>query len=211
MTALYFADPKLVAHFTKSQRKLITDAIPTGAHRARAEAWRRLAARCARAAEKHDAVADLREQTREYLHRFAPAVREAALVQLRLKGRDVDTTDTSFGPSRSESIAEAIVADAAPAPKPPVVSLFVHDQATIECEREDVTGYVDALHEGWIRRERQKLQAARDRRPDGFAVDQASELAAEWSKTQLGFTDALGYVHTVEIDVDREPGNEDEH
>lgn len=45
---------------------------------------------------------------------------------------------------------------------------------------------------------------------DGEALLIRDYEARPLEKTQLGFTDALGYVQTVEIEVDRGPGNEDD-
>jgi hypothetical protein len=108
-----FIDPRLVAQFAKTQRQNIIDNIPTGSHRARAEAWRRLARRCEQAADRHDAVADLRSATRAYVHQFAPEHRQAALQQLIAKGEPVDAADVSLtaprAPADSKKVAEAIL------------------------------------------------------------------------------------------------------
>lgn len=61
------------------QRQLIIDNMPSGTHRMRALLWRRLAARCLEAADKHEAVADRRENTARVVRSFAPAFRQTAL------------------------------------------------------------------------------------------------------------------------------------
>jgi hypothetical protein len=108
-----FVDPRLVAQFVKTQRQNIIDNIPTGSHRARAAAWRRLSRRCEQAADRHDAVADLRDATRTYVHQFAPEHREAALQQLIAKGKPVDAADVSLtaprAPADSKKVADAIL------------------------------------------------------------------------------------------------------
>lgn len=63
----------------RNMRQLIIDEMPCGEHRERARLWRKLAARCLEAADKHDAVADRREKTARVVRSFAPPFREAAL------------------------------------------------------------------------------------------------------------------------------------
>jgi hypothetical protein len=102
-------------------------------------------------------------------------------------------------PSRSESIAEAIVRDGlAQGLTHQCIARFV-----IDGQSEDISDVFDAWHEGFARQDREK-EAAR------LAARQGDRYlrAPAPSKTQLGFTDADGYVRHVEINVDPAPGNE---
>jgi hypothetical protein len=90
----------------RNMQKLIADEMPCGEHRLRARLWRRLAARCLKAADKHDAVADRREKTARVVRSFAPPFRQTALEailrgELSIEGPDADTLLETVPPVES--------------------------------------------------------------------------------------------------------------
>lgn len=81
--AIASAGRRLGPSLFKRLQQNIIDEMPTGSHRARAEAWRKLARRCDAAADAHQSTADQREATRRIVNSFAPAYRQAALSGLQ--------------------------------------------------------------------------------------------------------------------------------
>jgi hypothetical protein len=90
----------------RNMRQLIIDEMPSGTHRERARLWRKLAARCLEAADKHEATADRREKTARVVRSFAPAFRQTALDailrgELAIEGRDADAVLETVPPVES--------------------------------------------------------------------------------------------------------------
>jgi hypothetical protein len=119
--AVVSAGRRLGPSLLKRLQQNIIDEMPTGSHRARAEAWRKLARRCDAAADAHQATADQREATRRIVNSFAPAYRQAALSGLQ---RGVPIT-FELPPGFSD------VRDAEPDMSPEDFQAFVDEEARL--------------------------------------------------------------------------------
>lgn len=86
----------LGAPLFKRLQQLIIDEMPTGEHRERARAWRALARRCLKAADKHDATAERRELTERTVRAFAPEYRQHVLEQIAAGNMSVELPAENF-------------------------------------------------------------------------------------------------------------------
>lgn len=152
--------------FYQRQMRQIIDEMPTGDHRARAAAWRQLAARCQRAAQRHDEEADRRAAAGE----ADESLRWAKLERARRFVRAQE-----FAPRRA---AEAVVADAAPAPRAEYQAV----SAIIEAWESAAPNADMAAYRRWCK-------------GPGFGLGVTTPAPSE----PAGFTDAAGYVHLVEL------------
>ncbi len=67
----------------KRLQQLIADDMPTGEHLERAAAWRRLAARCLKTADRHEQTAIRRGAVRNTVRAFAPRYRQHVIEALK--------------------------------------------------------------------------------------------------------------------------------